>query len=514
MWPNTTDSTQGETMKRNLSFTLVFLVFCLQFSLGAVFGAEKLVILHVNDFHGRVFPYVDKNVDPVAPSGGAAYLAAMVADQRERNSDGVILLSAGDMFQGTPVSNIFRGKPVVEMMNRLRFDAMTLGNHEFDWGRAVLADIVSQASFPFVSANVKDGQGRSLEGTRPYVIVERKGLKVAIIGLSTPETAYTTKPDNVTGLTFLDPVTVLPQLISEVKGKGVQLVVLLTHLGLDEDKKVAAAVQGIDVIVGGHTHTVATNPVVVGKSIVTQAGYNGLYLGALELTVDEKSGAIIKATEKGELLRVSAAPHARFDGEMKKMADAYGLAVKTKFEQVVAETTVPLLRRFDGESVSGDVITDAMKAASGATIAFQNSGGIRADIPAGKITMEQIYTVLPFDNEVIAMDLQGADIIALLERAVKQDKGVLQASGVKVVYLKGPKGFQVDEVTVDGRPIDPTKPYRIATNDFLSSAGDDFREFLKGRNIVHKGVLRDVFADYVRTNSPVSAPPGGRIVFK
>lgn len=498
-------------MKKRL--LVVFLVAAMGMAVASSFASVTITVLHVNDFHGRIFSYPDKGMDPSRPSGGAAYLSAMVADQRKRNPEGVILLAAGDMFQGTPISNIFRGKPVLDMMNHLRFDAMTLGNHEFDWGRAVLDDIIAQARFPFLAANIADAEGHPLFGTERYIIIERRGIKVAIIGLATPETAYATKPDNVAGLTFLSPTEVLPEVIREVRRKGARLVVLLTHLGLDHDRKVAAAVPGIDIIVGGHSHTAVTDPLVVGGTIITQAGSNGLYLGVLELTLDEK-GLIAGVARKGGLLKVSAGPDDRFDPEMKKMADSYGEAIKGKFGQVVAETAVSLTRRYDGESVLGNAITDAMRAASGADAAIQNSGGIRAEIPAGKITLEHIYTALPFDNEMIAMDLQGADIVALFERVIRQDKGVLQVSGVKIVYGSGAKGAEVKEVSIKGKPIDRTRFYRVATNDFLSAAGDDFKEFLRGRNIVFKGVLRDVFVDYLKANSPLAAPKGGRIIFQ
>lgn len=494
---------------------LVFLtVVAMEGALIHAFASERLTLLHVNDFHGRIFPYVDKGVDKATSSGGAAYLAAVVAEQRELNPGGVILLAAGDMFQGTPVSNVFRGRPVLDMMNALRFDAMTLGNHEFDWGRPALDEIIAQARFPFVSANIKDAKGQYLQNVTPYVLVQRKGVTVAVIGLTTPETAFTTKPDNVTGLTFLDPVQTLPEQIREARQRGAQVIILLTHLGLDGDRRLAAAVPGIDIIVGGHTHTVVTDPVVVGTTIITQAGYNGLYLGVLEFTVDAKTGRVTHFTKKGELRRVSAGAQDRFDPGIKKMTDSYGEAIKSRFEQVIAETAVSLTRRSDGESVLGDIIADAMRFSSGAAMAFQNSGGIRAEIPAGKITMEQVYTVLPFDNEVIAMDLKGEHIIALLERAIKQDRGMLQVSGIKVIYTVGLKNLEGTEVTVDGLPIDPLRTYRVATNDFLSAGGDDFREFLQGRNIAYGGVLRDIFADYIRENSPLSVPKGGRITLQ
>jgi 2',3'-cyclic-nucleotide 2'-phosphodiesterase (5'-nucleotidase family) len=316
----------------------------------------------------------------------------------------------------------------------------------------------------------------------------------------------------VKGLTFTAPEAAVPPLIKEVKQKGARLVVLLTHLGLDRDKKLAAAVPGIDVIVGGHSHTVVTDPVVVGRTIIVQAGYYGLYLGVLELAVDEKTGRIVEATKTSELKPVSAGPDAKPDPDIARIVDTYDQRVRGRFAQVVGETTVDLVRRADGESNIGDVISDAVRAATGAEIAFHNSGGIRADIPAGKVNMEQIYTVLPFDNVVLAMDLKGEDILALLERSAGLAKGMLQVSGVTFrCDLTKLAGTRVSKVTVGKAPLDRLRTYRVATNDFLSAGGDRFTEFRKGTNIVFGGALRDVFVDYLRQRSPIAPTPEGRI---
>lgn len=498
-------------MRRVCVIVLLGVVLAHVIALSAM-ATEKLTILHVNDFHGRVFSYLEKIVNPSTPSGGAAYLAEMVNRERARNPKGTILLSAGDMFQGTPVSNLFHGRPVIDMMNMLHFDAMALGNHEFDWGRDVLADIVREAAFPVVSANIVDKKGQYLPGVRPYAIVQRKGLKVAVIGLTTPETPFSTKMDNVSGLTFLDPKKVLPGLIKEVRDKGARIVVLLTHLGLPDDRQLAEAVPGIDVIVGGHTHTVLIDPVIVGRTIIVQAGYNGLYLGVLELILEEKTGKIVDFTKKGELKPVSAGLDDKFDKRMKEAVDRYGEAVKEKFRQVVGETKVDLLRNAAGESNLGDAIADAMRESAGAQIAIQNRGGIRADIPAGVITMEQVYTVLPFDNLVVAMDLKGADLLRLFEKNASTDKGALQTSGVTICYdLRAPAGKRVVEMRVSGQPLDAGKTYRVATNDFLSAGGDGLADFRKGENIVYGGALRDAFVDYLKRYSPLSPRIEGRI---
>ncbi|MGD0231041.1 MAG: bifunctional UDP-sugar hydrolase/5'-nucleotidase [Syntrophorhabdales bacterium] len=496
--------------KNRFVFILVAVAALFYLIVPSVLAAVTLTILHVNDLHGRVFS--DDRAGRGRPAGGAAYLAAMIGAQRAANPGGVILLSAGDMFQGTPVSDLFHGRPVLEMMNEMGFDAMTLGNHEFDWGRTVLSGIMKDARFPVLSANIVDRAGRRLAGAAPYVIVERKGIKVALIGLTTPETAIATKRENVRGLTFIEPKEVLPGLIREVRQKGARLIVLLTHLGLDEDERLAAAVRGIDVIVGGHSHTVVTDPVVIGRTIIVQAGSHGLFLGVLELTIDEKTGRIITATGKDELRPVHAGQDDPADERIARIADFYREKTGAAFRKVVGESRVNLGRRSDGESTLGDVITDAMRASAGAQIAIQNSGGIRADIKAGAITMEQVYTVLPFDDVLVAMDMRGETLTRLFEKAGAMRKGMLQVSGMTVRYGRGPAGrTRVTDIRVGGAPLDASRMYRVVTNDFLATGGDGFTDFEKGRNIAYGGEMRDAFVEYLRARSPLAPREEGRI---
>ena len=207
-----------------LSFLAIFLIVA-SGSHAAEPATTLLTILHVNDYHGRVKPFLDKTIDPQEQVGGAAYLAAMIKQARAKNPTGTLLLAAGDMFQGSPVSNLFHGAPVMEVMNEVRFDAMTLGNHEFDWGMGALTRLRKEAHFPFLAANIVDSRGNLLPGIKPYTIFQRGHAKVAVIGLTTPETGYTTKPDNVKGLTFLSPDAVLPRLIQEVRQQGASIII-------------------------------------------------------------------------------------------------------------------------------------------------------------------------------------------------------------------------------------------------------------------------------------------------
>jgi 2',3'-cyclic-nucleotide 2'-phosphodiesterase (5'-nucleotidase family) len=471
-----------------------------------------LTILHVNDFHGRLEPAAPKPGTGDAPTGGAALLAGLVRREREKDPGGTILLSAGDMFQGTPASNLFHGAPVLEIMNSLSFDAMALGNHEFDWGLDVLGKLRDGASFPFLSATIVDGAGPPHPGLARYVLLERKGVRIAVVGVTTPETPYTTRQDNVKGLVFLDPVSALPEVLREVRARGADAVVVLSHLGFPEDKALAAAVPGIDVIVGGHTHTAVTAPVRVGKTVVAQAGCNGLYLGVVRLEVEPGSGKVVYRGDGSGLLPVSAAAGAPADPEAARVVESCRERLAGEFRKTVGTADVDLVRNDERESNLGNLLCDAARAATGADAAFMNAYGIRADLPKGEITLEQVYTVLPFENTLLTFRLSGAGIVAALERGATLESGMLQVSGVRMrVDLSRPGGSRVSDVRIGGVPLDPKREYRVTVNDFLAAGGDRFDSFREGSGATAGGNFRDAVLEYLRTRSPVSPRVEGRI---
>lgn len=471
--------------------------------------AAHLTLLHINDFHGHLLPDSDKAV----PAGGAARLAQLIADERARDPDGVLLVSAGDMFQGTPVSNVFRGQSVIEVMNYLKFDAMALGNHEFDWGFDSLRQLAAAATFPFLAANIQDQEGRALPLTQSYLILQRKGLKIAVIGLTTPDTVYTTKPDNVAGFTFRPPVEVLPHLVKELRNGGADLIVLLSHSGLDADLEIAEQVSGIDVVVGGHSHTAVTNPLRVNDTIIVQAGSYGAWLGVLRLEVDPVSHRILAYTQANELRPVLTAPCTPVDEKVTGIVARFNDQIMEAFARPVGETSVDLVRNPRAESNVGNLIADALRETSAADLAFENGGGIRADIPKGKITFGQVYTLLPFDNRVVVMDLTGEQIRRVFEQNAGTTHQVLQVSGLTVhLDLTRPPGLQATEVHIGSNPLEPGRTYRVATNDFLAAGGDEFTTFREGRNIVFGDQLRDVVTAYLEQHSPVHPHIENRIV--
>lgn len=496
----------------SVALILSLLLLLFTSSLASARSPVRITILHVNDTHGHILPSLEKAVDPDRLVGGAAWLAHHIAQERQKNPRGTLLLSGGDMFQGTALSNVFRGAPVMEIMNALNFDAMAIGNHEFDWGRDALDRLRTSARFPFLSANILDLKGSRPPGITPYILLTRKGVRLAVIGITTPETAFTTKPDNVRGLTFLDPKAVLPRTIKDAKAKGAKLIIVLSHSGLDADRRMARTVRGIHVIVGGHSHTAVKDPVVVDRTIIVQAGCYGFYLGALKITFDPEHNRIIAFTKQNELKKIYSGPKDPFDPQIARLVETYHEQIRDRFAVVVGETKVDLVRNSREESNVGNLVCDAMREATGSDIAFQNSGGIRANISKGKITLEQVYSLLPFDNFLISMELSGRQILRILERNATGDYGILQVSGLRVEYdLTKPAGERVVKAEVAGRPLAGYRRYRVATNDFLAAGGDAFPAFRDAGNIRYEDDLRDLFSAYLKKHSPVQPGVEGRM---
>jgi 2',3'-cyclic-nucleotide 2'-phosphodiesterase (5'-nucleotidase family) len=282
-------------------------------------------------------------------------------------------------------------------------------------------------------------------------------------------------------------------------------------MGLDDDKEMASRVGGIDLVVGGHSHTEVKTPVVVGATIIVQAGYYGQKLGVMKVSVDTQTKKITRYSERRILQKVKAGPHDAYDAAVAEIIRQYDDQIRGEFSRVVGETRVNLAKR-PFESNLGNLVCDAMREAAGAEVAIQNNGGIRTTIPKGQITLEQVYMLLPFDNSLMTMDLTGAQIIGLLEQNAKTE-GMLQVSGLKVVYdMTAAGGSRVKELTIGGKPAERLRTYRVTTNDFLAAGGDRFEIFRAGKNAVIGDNVRDAFLDYLKKHSPVTPRTEGRIV--
>ena len=497
--------------KRNVWAVLVLVTISVLLVTGVASAAETedlipLQIITINDFHGAL---IENGKNP-----GAAKLAQYIQEIKTKDPGGTLILSAGDMFQGTPESNLLYGQNVVNIMNYVGLDAATLGNHEFDWGVDILKQRIAQSNFAYLCANLFDkNTGKPVDFITPCITVEKNGLHIAIIGIATPETAYKTNPRVVSGYLFDDPVRVMRALVPVLKQKDIDVVVVLSHLDswMDKDGNIsgdaaalAANVSGIDAIVSGHSHQ-AVYGKVNGVPIV-QASYNGRAIGKIDLVYDRMTKRL-----RSSAVEVIALPtDLAADSHIQSMLNQTQMDLEHIKNSVIGHTKHALShdRNEMTETLLGQWVTDAMRKAVDADIAFQNSGGLRTGIPAGIITMGKLYEVMPFDNTLFLAEMTGRQVMEVLDYGLLNDKiGMVQYSGLHVTYdfTKPVKERIVTVTMANGKPLRLEKTYKVVTNDFLAAGGDGFTMFLQGRHLKDTYIpVRTIMVNAIRKQTVIN----------
>jgi len=495
---------------KRISFILALVSAFFCFYPAPVTAAPVYVrILYVNDFHGYAEPYRPYGSKDLL--GGISYLAYHIEELRKDPQRSTLLLAAGDMIQGNLWSNLSRGSATIELMNLMKFDAMVVGNHEFDFGQQALKERLHQADFPVLGANVS-----GLPGLKPYTVKNIGGVRIGILGIVTEQTPYFTHPDNVAGLTFMTPLAACQKYLDELKSLS-DVVIVLSHIGFSEDRHLAAATKGIDVIIGGHSHTKVEKPVTVGKTMILQAWEHGKALGVFDLTLED--GIIIGRQGHLDMIKPVSG---KSDPAVAALVSRYAAETGTAMREIFGTTCSDL----DGESIRngetnlGNLIADAMREAAKTDIALINAGSIRKSIKKGGIAMKDVYSVLPFDNYVIVMKLRGSQIIRILEHGVaaagEGSGAFLQVSGLQFTYrVDDPSGNRVKEVRIGGSLLEKDREYKTAINDFMAAGGDGFT-FLKklpGEQLADKGqTMRELVNDYIRIRKEVCPKTEERIV--
>ncbi len=512
---------------------------------GAAQAEYTLHVLHINDLHSRIEPInkYDSTCDAETQAkdecfGGIARVATKVRELRDQiraEGGNVIVLDAGDQYQGSLFYTTYKGDEVAEFMNAIGFDAMAIGNHEFDDGPDGLLKLINQVNFPVVSGNIDVSQSNILNGrVTDHTILEVGGKKIGIVSALATDTPETASPGPQ--VIFQDDIDSLKADVETLKAEGADQIIALTHLGYGRDKEVAAQVPGLAAVVGGHSHTLLSNsddkaagpyPTMVGTVPVVQAYAYSKYLGHLVLTFDD-AGTLVKAEGEPILLDKTVTPDPALTARIKEMA----APIEELRAKVVAETTAPV----DGsretcrlqECQMGNLVTDAMLdrvKGQGVTIAIQNGGGLRASIDQGPVTMGEVLTVLPFQNTLSTFQTTGAVIVKALENGVSQyEEGAgrfPQVAGLKYSFdPAAPVDARISEVMVkDGdnwAPIDAAATYGVVTNNYVRTGGDGYKIFdAEGKKAYDFGPdLADVTADYLAKLGPYTPVIEGRITKK
>lgn len=484
--------------------------------LGEVEGTTVITLLTSNDFHGTLTGDGKKNP-------GISKFASFLKNEEKKNPKGTLILSAGDMFQGSADSNLLYGQPVSAAMNYIGFDAMAIGNHEFDWGIDKLKVRIAQSDFPYLAANIIDkSTGKTADFVKPYVIVNKSGINVAIIGIATPDTETKAKPELIAPYEFKNPAEVVNALVPEVKKAGADIVVVLSHLGAYQDKntgeitgeaaELAKAVTGVDAIIAGHTH--ATVSGTVNDIPIVQAYYNGRSVGVVDIFMDTNTKTVVKKNQYVDNTVVKAMDDANITNWF-NMVQSYIGPIKN---EVIGKATAdfPHNPKETQTTLLGNWVTDVMRKTVNADVAIQNGGGLRRDLPAGDVTMGLLYEIMPFDNTLFTVELTGAQVKAAIEHGIMSaDFNPGQFSGVIVKYDSTKEaGSRIVEIKMaDGSALDEGKIYKVVTNDFQASGGDKYTMFMEGTNGKDTGIpVRDVLANELKTKGTISPVDDGRLM--
>jgi 5'-nucleotidase len=521
----------------------LFLAGMLTLALAASVSAQEdtfaLTILHTNDQHAA-------HEANSAGNGGAARQATVVEQVRAEGGN-VLLLDAGDRFTGTLYHQQYRGADQVQVMNALGYDAMTLGNHEFDDGEETLLNFVSGLEFPVVASNIEWGPFAELdELIAPYVVLDVNGMSVGVVGITTTDTTVNSSPSD--DITFNDYLPAIEAAVAELTEQEVNKVILLSHVGIQSELELLPQLSGIDIVVGGHSHTLvstafrasgdySTYPIAAetaaGEPIFyVQASANGQYLGRLDVVFDA-AGLVTSASGDVIFLSRYITPDAEVDAILAELAGPIDELRATEIGALaevflVGDRTVCRVE----ECLLGNLITDALIAETNAQIAITNGGGIRADIDEGQITLGEVLTVLPFGNLTSTFELTGADVIAALENGVSRitvENGEVvragangrfpQVSGLRYSFdptlEPGSRIVSVEVMGDDGTfaPIDPEATYTVASNDFMRTGGDGYEVFATNAiNAYDYGKpLDQVLAEYLVALQIVEPTTEGRI---
>jgi len=469
---------------------------------------------HIQPFLARFAPYRDQRM------GGAAHKAAKLQSLvASFSGDPFCIFSVGSEISGTADAYFTRGSAIVEALNAFRLDAMLIGNIEFTFGRSRLEELSRLAKFPLLSSNITEEGSDSPPGfmTPELLLTPGNGLRVGVLGLTPETTPELTARGNVNGLRFLPPGPEIAVAVKRLRGKGADLVVLLSlidreRIGKPEwDAIVAAAPDVISMI----DFNVDAPPPAKEDGIVikTVSGYNqGKEIDVLDLDVLPGTGVTSFRGRRIPICSDLVTPDPMVEALLQR---AVGDITRLKTEPV-GEFAADYERRYDAECPIGNLVADAMREMTGADLALQNSGGVQSNIRKGAFTLGDLYNVLPFDNQVVTMSLSGQDLLEVLTTSASLRRGVLQISGGTYTFAnRSSDDFDLKDVTVGGKPLDPAQAYKIAVNSFLAEGGDEFRGFKRGRNREYGPIQREVVKEYILrrcASGPIELSTDNRII--
>jgi 5'-nucleotidase len=510
----------------------LFLLITLLALAAARAQAAAVAVYHTSDVHGWYSPRPalwDKD-NSTRTIGGFAALSAHLKAQ----TTPYILLDSGDTFQGTPEGILTKGLASAALMNQLGYAAMVPGNHDYDYSETSLRAMAAAADFPMLASNIylKIDEDMRPEYLKPYVLLEKAGRKIAVLGLAGKHTATSTRPENVKHLDFRDEAAEAAKMVPLIKAQSPDAVIALAHWGLDEalsikrldistwtfspdtpgTLQVARRAPGIDLLLGGHNHMAMLkgykDP--VSGTWFGESGYGLSYVTRALLDFDDATGRLRDISVEIVPLWTDVTGE---DPAVIKTVAGFNAQVEESMGRVVGRAAGDLDFSPDGlDSPIGNLLCDLTREASGADLAFHNTKAIRAEIKKGEVKVRHLYQAFPFDNNIITMRLTGAQIMRLIADNIAAGNAYIQVSGLEVALRLGPDGKAAGiRLTRKGKEIKGDDVFTVATNDYLAFGGNGGDAFAGGKDIKNTMLpVRDLM-EKAFAKGPLKPPATGRI---
>jgi 2',3'-cyclic-nucleotide 2'-phosphodiesterase (5'-nucleotidase family) len=489
---------------------------------GSADEKKDITILHTNDMHAQVEPHNPETMimetDSVKQKGGFTYLSSAVNEIRDKNPDGTLLLDAGDLLTGSPLADLNNSEPMVSCMNEMGYDAMTIGNHDFFQKLELLKEREEKAEFPFLSANLVDGAGgKNPIQAESYIIRDINGLNVGIFGL-TKENSSASLDFQERKLIELEPAAdTAEKIIPEMRKDGADVIVALTHLGIDGDRKLAEEVDDIDVIVGGHTHTELKQHETVNDTIIVQAGEHQNNLGVLNLEIITNEDGIKINNAESALVPIDGKSFQR-DPVIDDIIDDYKDKLEPYLQEVIGKTDVGLEclnhNVCDRETNLANFVTDTVREHTGADICLMSPVYFSQPVEAGEVKTEHLHVMHPWYDNMSTVKMTGETIMDIAEKGVARDVLGVSPSGIRIKYdsQKEPGERLLEVSTNDGSIIDPEKEYTVVTKDFLLDSSEYSGEYknYSDRKPVKESIY-EILIDRFKSGKKISPETDERI---
>lgn len=520
-----------------IAVAAVFLPFAGYVAASPDGGAREstFTIVHTNDFHGRHLPFravtpdaTSQTDDPgeadtyrfgrTAGVGGLAQLAAVVKRLRAQSgsNDSVLLLHAGDTFSDDLLGNLTEGEAVVRVMDRLGYDFTALGNHDFDYGPQRTRELQDMVSFPMRAANIIDrSTGEPVHGS-PIQVLERGGVKVGLLAMGYTHTPWTASKKSVKGLEFKSAVETARQYVPELRRQA-DVVVVVSHLGTTGDEVLAREVDGIDLIIGGHSHDHLAPAKQIGGTRIVQALSDGAEYGVVEVAFGNGKVVDVRSQVK-TLWSDEVEPDAEVEQQIAALREPH----RQRLEQTIFTAAGPIPREYKSESPFDKLVGEILIQETGADVAMLPGVGYGLTLGPGPVSREQLYTLLAHPAKVAAVTLSGAQIQRTLEQSATNQKpaepldtvgGLIQTVGIEwTADLTQPPGQRVRDVRIGGEPLDPERSYRVATHSGMLGGIHRYDELGKGSAIQRTDTkVVDAVEQALMDQGKVRAPQTGEV---